>query len=93
LALCVNPDFVYVKIHDLRRNAYFIVQEDLLAAVYKGNDFVKIHEFKGSELGGWKYTPMFDYYFDEVSKHYLLSMVPPLRAVFLSIRIALSELL
>jgi len=38
LALCVHPDFTYIKIHDIERNRNFILLEKLLGTVYKGYD-------------------------------------------------------
>lgn len=35
LALCVNPDFTYIKVHDVERNTNFILLEKLLGTVYK----------------------------------------------------------
>lgn len=70
LALCVHPDFDYIKIHDETRNENFILFEGLLTTLYKDPKkakFKKIGTFKGSEMKDWRYQPLFDYFTDKVS--------------------------
>ncbi|VDC06970.1 unnamed protein product [Peniophora sp. CBMAI 1063] len=65
LALCVHPDFTYIKIHDQERNTNFILHEKLLKTLYKDPKkakFKKIGEFKGLDMKGWRYVPMFEYF-------------------------------
>lgn len=71
LALCVHPDIDYIKIHDETRNENFILFEGLLTTLYKDPKkakFKKVATFKGSEMKGWRYLPLFDYFTDKVSK-------------------------
>lgn len=66
VALAVGKDIDYVKIkisnnEDSARNGIFILGKDLLENVVK-DSYEIIEEFKGSELVGKKYKPLFDYY-------------------------------
>ncbi|KAF9519228.1 hypothetical protein BS47DRAFT_1375144 [Hydnum rufescens UP504] len=68
LALCVHPDFDYIKVHDETRDENFILFEGLLTTLYKDPKkakFKKIGSFKGIEMKGWRYVPMFDYFTDK----------------------------
>ncbi|KDN40480.1 hypothetical protein RSAG8_08100, partial [Rhizoctonia solani AG-8 WAC10335] len=68
LALCVHPDFTYVKIHDPKFGCNFIIHENLLTTLYKDPkkaDFKKVGQFKGSDMKGWRYTPLFDYFTEQ----------------------------
>jgi isoleucyl-tRNA synthetase len=65
----VHPEFSYIKIHDEERDRNFIIHENLLRTLYKDPKkakFKKIGQYKGSEMKGWKYVPMFDYFKDKV---------------------------
>ena len=81
LGLCVHPDFAYIKIHDIERNQNFILLENLLGTVYKGYDpnkkpdpkkkddvlqFKKVGTFLGKDMVGWRFTPIFDYFTEQV---------------------------
>ncbi|WVR07005.1 isoleucine-tRNA ligase [Kwoniella sp. DSM 27419] len=46
LALCVNPEFTYIKIHDFERGQNFILLESLLGGIYK--------DYKGDKKDGKK---------------------------------------
>lgn len=70
LALCVHPDFTYIKIHDQERDQNFIIHEKLLKTLYKDPKkakYKKIAQFLGSDLKGWRYVPLFEYFTDQVS--------------------------
>ncbi|VVU94326.1 tRNA synthetases class I (I, L, M and V) [seawater metagenome] len=83
IALCVNPDMVYVKIWDKKREHFFILAESLLQSVYKINkknkkeDCYSIEKtWKGVDLVGIKYQPLFSYfshseYFQVVSDNFV----------------------
>ncbi|CDU25686.1 probable ILS1-isoleucyl-tRNA synthetase [Sporisorium scitamineum] len=65
LGLCVHPDFNYVKIHDDERDMNFIIHEDLLTTLYKDPKkakFQKIETYKGKDLVGKQYEPIFPYF-------------------------------
>lgn len=72
LALCVHPSYTYIKIHDATRNANLILQEDLLHTIYSAKElkatpppFKIVSKYKGQDLKGWKYVPLFDYFADK----------------------------
>ncbi|KAL0956430.1 hypothetical protein HGRIS_002578 [Hohenbuehelia grisea] len=68
LALCVHPDFTYVKIHDQERDQNFILHEGLLRTLYKDPKkakFKKVGSFKGTDMKGWRYVPLFDYFTEQ----------------------------
>jgi isoleucyl-tRNA synthetase len=69
LALCVHPDFSYIKIYDEERDENFILLESRLVAVYKDPKKAKIKKvglFSGEDMRGWRYTPMFEYFTEKV---------------------------
>jgi isoleucyl-tRNA synthetase len=69
LALCVHPDFNYVKIFDEERDQNYILLESRLVAVYKDPKKAKIKKvglFSGEDMRGWRYTPMFEYFTEKV---------------------------
>ncbi|KAJ3524394.1 hypothetical protein NM688_g8571 [Phlebia brevispora] len=68
LALCVHPDFTYVKIHDEQHDQNFILAEALLKTLYKDPKkakFKKLGTFKGSDMKGWRYVPLFEYFTEQ----------------------------
>ncbi|KAF9482183.1 hypothetical protein BDN70DRAFT_875487 [Pholiota conissans] len=68
LALCVHPDYTYIKIHDVERDQNFIIHEKLLRTLYKDPKkakYKKIGQFQGSDLNGWRYIPLFEYFTDQ----------------------------
>ena len=70
LALCVNPEFTYLKIHDENLDRDFYIHEKLLTTLYKDPKkakFKKLSSVKGKEMEGWKYKPMFPYFYEKVS--------------------------
>jgi isoleucyl-tRNA synthetase len=65
LAAAVNPEFNYHKILDEERDKKFIVAEPRLKDVLKQNKIKKhkvLETFKGADLVGKKYVPLFDYF-------------------------------
>ncbi|KAJ6625474.1 tRNA synthetases class I-domain-containing protein [Mycena sp. CBHHK59/15] len=68
LALCVHPDYTYVKIHDQEKDQNFILHEGLLRTLYKDPKkakFKKLGQFQGSDMKGWRYVPLFEYFTDQ----------------------------
>ncbi|KAF4567536.1 isoleucine--tRNA ligase [Pleurotus pulmonarius] len=68
LALCVHPDFTYIKIHDQDRDQNFILHERLLGTLYKDPKKAKykvLGKFKGVDMKGWRYVPLFEYFTDQ----------------------------
>ena len=69
LGLCVHPNFKYVKIYDQERDENFIIYEGLLTTLYKDPKkakFKKVGEFTGSDMKGWRYVPLFEYFTERV---------------------------
>nr|GAT56292.1 predicted protein [Mycena chlorophos] len=65
LALCVHPDFTYVKIHDQDKDQNFILYEGLLKTLYKDPKkakYKKLGQFVGVDMKGWRYVPLFEYF-------------------------------
>ncbi|KAF9263296.1 isoleucine-tRNA ligase [Marasmius fiardii PR-910] len=65
LALCVHPEYTYIKIHDQEKDQNFIIHEDLLTTLYKDPKkakFKKLAQFIGSDMKGWRYVPVFEYF-------------------------------
>jgi isoleucyl-tRNA synthetase len=76
LALCVNSKMDYVKIKDAATGRIYVLAEERLCELYKGGTKAKgnkkkgyepLSKFKGIELVGKKYTPIFPYYKDRAS--------------------------
>ncbi|KAJ6035447.1 hypothetical protein N7499_002600 [Penicillium canescens] len=66
--LCVNPTYEYVKIYDEATKKNYILLEGLLRTIYKDPKKAKfkiVDRFKGSDMKGWKYHPLFDYFYEE----------------------------
>ena len=66
MALAVNSKTIYskLKIKDDKLKIY-IVAKDRIKDVIKDGEYEILEEFKGSELVGKKYKPVFDYYVKE----------------------------
>lgn len=66
--LAVHPDFEYVKIHDEASGKNYILLESLLRTVYKDPKKAKfkiVDRIKGSDMKGWRYEPLFNYFYEE----------------------------
>ncbi len=65
VALAVGKDIVYVLVsHD---DAKYIVAKKLVESVFEGKEHEPLSEFKGEELLGKAYRPLFDYYTEDES--------------------------
>ncbi|GAA5837845.1 hypothetical protein JCM11251_004675 [Rhodosporidiobolus azoricus] len=69
LGLCVHPDLTYVKIHDAGKDRNFVLCDKLLSTLYKDPAKAKkekkyevLQTYKGTDLVGWKYEPLFPYF-------------------------------
>lgn len=62
LALCVGEDIDYVKAHDEDLDIDVIIARDRLDETGKGKKLTVRDEFKGKELVGLEYEPLFDYF-------------------------------
>ena len=65
VALAVGADIDYAQISSEGNN--FILAKSRLADVFKDKEFNITKEFKGSEIVGKKYQPLFDYYSQDQS--------------------------
>ncbi|KAL1994082.1 hypothetical protein VTN49DRAFT_2751 [Thermomyces lanuginosus] len=66
--LCAHPDFEYIKIHDENSGKNYILLEPLLRTLYKDPKKAKfkiVDRFKGSAMKGWRYEPLFDYFYEQ----------------------------
>jgi isoleucyl-tRNA synthetase len=63
LAVCVNPDLDYVVVHDYKTDQKYIVAEGRMHALFPEHKILKV--FKGRELKGKKYQPLFEYFHDK----------------------------
>ncbi|XP_073324245.1 isoleucine--tRNA ligase, cytoplasmic [Pagrus major] len=63
LALCVNPEFLYVKVKDNTTNKTYIMMEARLGALFKSeSEYTLLDKFPGKTLKGKKYKPLFQYF-------------------------------
>uniref|UniRef100_A0A8C5PK40 Isoleucine--tRNA ligase, cytoplasmic n=1 Tax=Leptobrachium leishanense TaxID=445787 RepID=A0A8C5PK40_9ANUR len=63
LALCVNPELIYVKLKDMSNGNKYILMEARLSSLYKAeNEYEILERFPGDTLKGKKYKPLFDYF-------------------------------
>jgi len=66
--LCAHPDFEYVKILDEASGKHYILLEALLKTLYKDPKKAKfqiVERLKGKDMLGWRYEPLFDYFYEE----------------------------
>lgn len=66
--LAAHPDFEYVKIKDELSGKNYILLESLMKTLYKDPKkakFTILQRMKGSDMLGWKYEPLFDYFYEE----------------------------
>ncbi|TPX70658.1 isoleucine---tRNA ligase [Spizellomyces sp. 'palustris'] len=71
LALCVNPEFDYIKIKDHETGGVWILLEKRLDILYKDikkAKFTVLEKVKGSALKGLEYQPLFDYFAERKGK-------------------------
>ncbi|XP_072438231.1 isoleucine--tRNA ligase, cytoplasmic isoform X2 [Chiloscyllium punctatum] len=63
LAVCVSPEYQYVKIKDNTTGNVYIIMEARLEALFKSDsEYAVLDRFKGAALKGKKYRPLFDYF-------------------------------
>lgn len=68
IALAAHPDLEYIKIKDEISGKTFVLMEVLLKTLYKDPKKAKfqiLEKFKGSHMLGWKYEPLFPYFYDQ----------------------------
>lgn len=63
LAVALHPDIDYTEIKDGKTGEHYILAEARISAYYKKEDeFERIKTYKGKELAGQKYVPLFPYF-------------------------------
>lgn len=69
MALAVNPDLDYakIKLSEGDRTEYYIMAKDCIDEVID-HDYEIVEEYKGEDLVGWTYDPVFDYALEEYDK-------------------------
>lgn len=68
VALTINKEFVYCEVSSIKyqeSGEKFIVAKERLNDVFKDDEYTILKEFKGSELVGKSYKPVFDYYSED----------------------------
>ncbi|MFP6906743.1 MAG: isoleucine--tRNA ligase [Verrucomicrobiota bacterium] len=66
LALCVGPDIDYVALKDKGEEVIYLLAEARVAAYYKDkNDYEIVQRYKGADLKGWSYEPLFPYFAEQ----------------------------
>ncbi len=70
--LATNADFQYVKIYDEKAGMNYILLESLIGTIYKkpkNEKYKVVATFKGSEMLGWKYEPLFPYFYEQFKEY------------------------
>ncbi|MBO7299220.1 MAG: isoleucine--tRNA ligase [Kiritimatiellae bacterium] len=63
LAICAGPDLDYVAVRDKSQGVVYIMAEARLSAIYKkADDYELVASFKGVDIKGWTYEPLFPYF-------------------------------
>ncbi|PRP77154.1 isoleucine--tRNA ligase, cytoplasmic [Planoprotostelium fungivorum] len=69
LALCVNPTLDYVKAKDKKTGEVYIICEKRTSEIWKTADLFTVEaKFKGTDLAGKKYKPLFPYFQSESAR-------------------------
>ena len=71
VALAVHPDQFYIKIR--YKNQIMILAEERAGALLKGEEYQIVDGFKGKELEGTQYEPLFDYAKPEKKAWYVVT--------------------
>ncbi len=77
MCLAVNPELDYAKIElsEGDRTEYYIMAKDCIDEVID-HDYEIVEEYKGEDLLGWTYDPVFDYALEEYDKDEAWKVVP-----------------
>ncbi|VGO15219.1 Isoleucine--tRNA ligase [Pontiella desulfatans] len=74
LAICAGPDIDYVAIKDKETHEVFVLAQARLSAYYKKEEEYEIlKSYKGSELKGLEYEPIFDFFADNENSFRVLN--------------------
>lgn len=62
LAVCLGPELDYSAVRDVKDGAVYVIANARLSAYFKKKEeYELVARFKGSELKGWGYEPLFPY--------------------------------
>jgi isoleucyl-tRNA synthetase len=77
MALAVNPhlDYAKIKLSEGDRTEYYIMAKDCIDEVID-HDYEIVEEYKGEDLIGWTYDPVFDYALEDFDKEDAWRVVP-----------------
>jgi len=77
MALAVNPnlDYAKIKLSEGDRTEYYILAKDCIDEVID-HEYEIVEEYKGKDLVGWTYDPVFDYALQEYDKDDAWKVVP-----------------
>jgi len=70
--IAAHPDFEYIKIKDVASGRQYILLESCLKSLYKDPKKAKfklLQKITGKDMLGWKYEPLFDYFYGEFKDH------------------------
>ena len=74
LALCAGPEVDYVAVTDPDTGGTHLLAESRLSAMYKNSDEIQVlGRFKGNELAGLSYAPLFPYFAEQENSFVLLT--------------------
>jgi isoleucyl-tRNA synthetase len=74
LALCLGPNVDYVLIEDAKSNERYLIATERLSTYYKKeSEYRLVKSYKGSELVGLKYEPLFPYFKDQPNAFRLIN--------------------
>lgn len=62
LAACVNGNLDYVRLKQVASGKIYIILEARIESVFPAGEYEVLRKFKGSELVGLKYEPIFPYF-------------------------------
>lgn len=78
MALAVGADIGYVKLHSKKHGENFILGEKRVGSYFpKAEDYEILATFKGKDLEGLKYEPLFDYFSDKSGEGAFRVLVGP----------------
>jgi len=74
LAICAGPEIDYVALKDRETHEIFLLAEARISAYYKKEeDYEILKKYKGTELKGLKYEPIFDFFEDNPNSFQILN--------------------
>ncbi|SHF19443.1 Isoleucyl-tRNA synthetase [Fodinibius roseus] len=77
MALAVNPvlDYAKIRLSEGGRTEYYIMAKDCIDEIID-HDYEIVEEYKGEELVGWTYDPVFDYALEKYEKSEAWRVIP-----------------